>query len=257
LTTGSICGIISDKEYPHIKFILHQEGKMPKNDIMVTLAQAVMAGDQTAARKAAEEAMAAGLDPLEAVRQGVMKATEVVGERFQSFEIFLPELILAADAAKAAMAVLMPRITEEQRAQAISGKIVIGTVSGDLHDIGKNLVGAVLAANGFEVHDVGIDAPTRRFIEKAEEVGADIIALSCLLSTSLPYQKDVIEYLTDSSRRDRYYVIVGGGPVTPEWAGRVGADGYGRDASEAAEVCKRLMTESLQPPLPQPVVLQR
>ena len=107
---------------------------MPENDIFVTLAQAVMAGDQTAAREAAEEALAAGLDPLEAVRQGVMKATEVVGERFQSFEVFLPELILAADAAKAAMAVLMPRITEERRAQAISGKVVIGTVSGDLHD---------------------------------------------------------------------------------------------------------------------------
>lgn len=228
---------------------------MPENKALVALAQAVMTGDAAGARQAAEVAIAAGADPLEAVHQGVMEATETVGRKFQEFEIFLPELIMAADAAKAAMDVLIPHLAADQRAQATLGKVVVGTVSGDVHDIGKNLVGAVLAANGFEVHDIGIDAPVRRFIDKAEEVGASIIALSCLMSGSLLYQKDVIQYLADTGRRDRFYVIVGGGPVTPAWAAEIGADGYGRDATQAAEVCKRLLAGTACPPLGQPVLV--
>ena len=229
---------------------------MGDGNVIGALAEAVMIGDPAGARRAAEQALAAGLDPLEIVQQGVMQATETVGRRFQDFEIYLPELILAADAAQAAMSVLMPRISAERQAQASTGRVVIGTVSGDVHDIGKNLVSAILAANAFEVHDVGTDAPGKRFVEKAEEVGAHIIALSCLLSTSLLFQKDVIDYLNDSGRRNQFFVIVGGGPVTAAWAAQIGADGYGRDAPEAAAVCRHLMTSGARPPLPQPVCVE-
>lgn len=230
---------------------------MADSEILGTLAQAVMAGDQAAAQQAAERAVAAGIDPLDAMHKGVMQATEAVGQQFQSFEIFLPELILAADAAKAAMAVLVPQLAVEQRDRATAGRVVIGTVSGDIHDIGKNLVGAVLSANGFEVCDIGIDVPVKRFVEEAEKAGATIIALSCLMSNSLLYQKDVVQYLEDTGQRDRYYVIIGGGPVTPDWAAEIRADGYGRDAAEAADVCKRLLATGQRPPLGQPVWVER
>jgi corrinoid protein of di/trimethylamine methyltransferase len=227
---------------------------MGENGILARLAEAIIAGDQPAAQAAAEEALAAGIEPMEVMNKGVMAATEKVGDQFQCGDLYLPELILAADAAKDAMAVIIPRLGAEQQAQARRGKVVLGTVSGDVHDIGKNLVGAVLAANGFEVFDVGIDVPPKKFVEKADEVGATVIALSCLMSNSLLYQKDVVDYLKGSGRRDRYYVIIGGGPVTPAWAAEIGADGYGRDATQAAELCKRLVTAGARPPLAQPLM---
>jgi methylmalonyl-CoA mutase cobalamin-binding domain/chain len=142
-----------------------------------------------------------------------------------------------------------------QASQASLGKIVLGTVVGDIHDIGKNLVGAVLASSGFEIYDLGVNVSPLDFVKKAQEVKAAIIAMSSLLTTSLPYQKDVVAYLNDMGLRNQYYVIVGGGPVTPEWAVELKADGYARLATEATEMCRQLMTSNKKPPLDSPIII--
>jgi len=226
-----------------------------KEEILGKLSEGIMKGETALARQAAEESLAAGLDPLETIQQGTSKAMEVVGLRFRSFEIFLPELIMAAEAANAAMAVLLPKIASDRRKEAMAGRVVLGTVSGDVHDIGKNLVSAVLSAAGFQVHDLGVDVPSKKFVDVAQEVEADIIGLSSLLTTSMQYQKDAIDYVTDMGLRDKYFIIVGGGPVTPTWAAQIGADGYGRRAADAAELCRLLMQGGHKPPLSQPIVV--
>jgi trimethylamine corrinoid protein len=219
------------------------------------LTQAIIKGDTEAAVEAAEQALQADLDVMTVIKEGVIRGTDQLGELFQKFEIFLPELINGGDAAKAAMEILVPHIAAESLSQARPGKVIIATVFGDIHDIGKNLVGAMLAATGFEVVDMGVNVPAKEIVSKAGEVGANIIALSSLMSTSLYYQEDVIKYLKDSNQREKFYVVVGGGPVTPDWAHKIGADGCGRHASNAAEVCKRLVFESPAPPIPEPVIV--
>ncbi len=219
------------------------------------LIQAIIDGQQDMAREAAERSLAVGMDPLTTIQQGTSRAMEVVGEQFASFEIFLPQLIMAAEAANAAMAVLLPALAVDRRGEAVAGRVVIGTVSGDLHDIGKNLVSAVLSAAGFEVRDLGIDVPSKDFARAAQEFRADIVALSSLLTTSMPFQKDVIDYLNDIGLRDQCFVIVGGGPITPHWTRQVGADGYGRRATDAAELCRLLMKEDRKPPLSEPIIV--
>ena len=133
------------------------------------------------------------------------------------------------------------------------GKVVIATATGDIHDIGKNIVSALLTVSGFEVFDLGVNVDVKQILHKADEVKADIIALSTLLSTSLPYQRDVLRYLNDAGKRDRYFVIVGGGPVAPDWARQIGADGYGRTAAHAVDLCKKLVSGG-KPPLAEPLV---
>jgi methylmalonyl-CoA mutase cobalamin-binding domain/chain len=136
------------------------------------------------------------------------------------------------------------------------GNVVIGTVRGDIHDIGKNMVATMLTVSGFEVCDLGIDVPVKRFVEKAEEIKAKVIALSALLSQTAYYQHEVIKYLTDMGLREKYYVVVGGAPVSPEWATKIGADGYARTAIDAGQLLKRLLTEGVPPPLPQTLVVE-
>jgi len=214
------------------------------------LAKAVMDGDEEAAKKAAQEALDAKLNPVEAIKSGFAKGMDVVGKKFHNFEVFLPEVILAADAMKAGIDVLRPHMSAEFLAEASKGKVVIGTVFGDIHDIGKNLVGVMLEAGGFEVHDLGTDCPSTKFVEKAKEIKADIIAMSSLMVTSMYYQKDVLDYLKDTGTRDKHWIMVGGGPVTPEWTKEIGADGYGKFSDDAVEVAKTLMekgTEIVRP----------
>ncbi len=210
-------------------------------ELLEKLAKSVIDGDEAAAKKVAQEAIDAKIDPLDAIKNGFAKGMGVVGKKFHDFEIFLPEVVVAAEAMKAGMEVLKPHINAERLKENILGKVVIGTAFGDIHDIGKNLVGMMLGVNGFEVHDMGTDCPSTKFIEKAKEVGADIIAISTLLVTSMYYQKDTIKYLRDMNIRDKYLVMIGGGPVNPEWAAEIGADGYGRFASDAIDVAKILM----------------
>ncbi len=209
--------------------------------ILRGLAESVIDGDEDRAREFAKKAVDAGIDPLTAIKEGLMSGMKVVGDRFSRLEIFLPEVLLAADAMKAALEILEPLIVKEEREKLTLGKVVIGTVQGDIHDIGKNIVAMLLKANGFEVYDLGRDVPIDEFINKAEEVGADIIAISTLLSTSMPYMEDVIRLLKDRGLREKYKVMVGGGPVTREFAEEIGADGYGDNAEEAVEVAKKLL----------------
>ncbi len=214
---------------------------MAGEDIIGAVYQAVLDGEEDAAGKATTAAMEAGLDPMRVLNEGGAKAIRLVGERFANFEIYLPELMLSADAMKAMMNVLLPVLKRQGTPQSRKGRILIGTVAGDVHDIGKNLVSALLAANGFEVVDVGVNVPSNRFLDEADKVQADILALSALMSTSAYYQEEIIKYLVDSRQREKYFVVVGGGPVTPEWARQIGADGYGRTAQDAVKLCEELM----------------
>ena len=214
---------------------------MGEKDIFKRLADAVIDGVQEDIRDIAKEAIEAQIDPLDAVEQGLSEGMKVVGNRFESGEIFLPEMLIAADTFNAAMDVLKPVIESQNKEIKKAGKVMIGTVKGDVHSIGKNIVATVLETNGFEIVDVGVDQQSLSIIEEAEKEGADVIALSALMTTSMPGQKEVIEVLNEMGLRKKFYVIVGGGPVNAEWAEEIGADGYGETAFHAVEVIKRLI----------------
>lgn len=227
-----------------------------KEQLFDKLAKAIIDGDEKVAAGVSQEILTAGIDPLEAISQGAIKGLDIVGERFNRLEAFLPELVLAGDAMKACMAVLTPHISAEKRGDVVGGRVVLGTVAGDIHDIGKSMVGTMLTAKGFEVYDLGIDVPVKKFIEKAEEVGAKVIAMSALLTLTAFYQEEVIKYLTDAGLRNKYHTIVGGAAASEEWATQIGADGYGKTAVDAGLLVKRLLTECVPPPLPQPLVIK-
>ena len=192
--------------------------------------------DRDAAKAAAEEAIAAGLDPVKAVDKGFAEPIRELGEAFDRMEIFLPQLVMAADAMKAGMGVLEEAIKASGGVLEKKGVIVLGTVEGDIHDIGKTVVAAMLQANGYEVHDLGVEVPCTRFIQAAEELGADVIAMSALLSTTMLFQRDVVELLRNKGLDEKYFIMVGGAPVTQAWADKIGANGYARDAVEAVKV---------------------
>jgi trimethylamine corrinoid protein len=212
-------------------------------EIYAKMQASIQEYDQGAAAAAAGEAVAAGLDPVEAVEKGFSVAIREMGEAFDRMEIFLPQLVMAADAMKAGVAVLEEAMEATGGTLEKKGVVVLGTVEGDIHDIGKTIVGAMLQANGYEVHDLGIDVPATRFIQAAQEMRAQIIALSALLSTTMLFQRDVIELLRNKGLEDRYFVMVGGAPVTEQWAQEIGADGYARDAVAAVKVLDRRREE--------------
>jgi len=195
--------------------------------------------DSDAAVAAAEEAVAAGLDLLEAVEKGFAGPIRELGEAFDRMEIFLPELTLGADAMKAGVAVLEKALDEQGAKLEKKAVVVIGTVEGDIHDIGKSVVATLLQANGYEVYDLGVEVPSTRIIDAAESHNADVIAMSALLSTTMLYQRDVIELLKNKGTRDNYYILVGGAPVTQSWAEEIGANGFANDAFEAVQLLDR------------------
>ena len=215
--------------------------KVSKKEILNSLREAILSFDIEAARKAAEETIKAGIDPTEAAKEALIPALREVGNKFHRYEVFLPHLVLAGDAMTEAMNVFEPTMTKEQIAELRRGTVVIGTVEGDLHDIGKNVVAMVLKSEGFVVHDIGKDVKTSEFIDKAQAVNADAIGISSLMTTTIPYQRELVEELERLGLRDKFKVVVGGGPVTAEWAEQIGADGYGRDATEAVKVMKELL----------------
>jgi corrinoid protein of di/trimethylamine methyltransferase len=205
------------------------------------LRQAILSYDIEGARKAAETAVKAKVDPVEAIEKGLAVGIREVGEKFHRYEIFLPHVVLAADAMTAAMEVLEKAMPKGKAKQLRRGTIVIGTVEGDLHDVGKNVVAMMLKSAGFEVHDLGKDVKTDAFVEKAKELDADIIMASSLMTTTRPYQRELVEELDRLGLRKRFRVMVGGGPVTKEWADQIGADGWGKDATEAVKVASALL----------------
>lgn len=170
-----------------------------------------------------------------------------VGDRFGEGEVFLPEMILAAEAMQAFMDLVKPHLAEAVGSAMVSGKAVVGTVKGDIHTIGKDIVATMLSASGFDVIDMGVDVAPMDMIETAEKSGTQLIGLSSLMTTSMPYQKEVIDLLTELKIRDDYWVIVGGGPVTPEYAESIGADGWALSAAGAVELCTRLLSSEGKP----------
>ena len=185
---------------------------------------AVVEGDEEASAAAAQAALDAGVDPQTLIKEAINAPMEKVGRDFQEGEIYLPELIMIGDAARAASDVIVPHISVEELGGA-GGTVVIGTIQGDMHDIGKNIVAAYLTASGFKVKDLGTDVSPKEYVRAAVNEKASIIAMSTLLSTTYPLFADVVRILVDSGQRDKFFVIVGGGPVTPGWAKDIGADG--------------------------------
>jgi corrinoid protein of di/trimethylamine methyltransferase len=210
-------------------------------ELYKAMAQSVIDGDDDAAKALAQQALDKGVDALEAINKGYTAGMDVVGELFASGEYFLPDLILGGEAMQAALATLEPALKAAGQEREVLGKVVLGTVKGDIHEIGKSLVGTMLSANGFEVFDLGIDIESAEFVAKAREYDADIVALSALLTTTMLQQRDVIEHLAEAGLRDRVKVMVGGSPVTQGWADQIGADGFAEDAATSVVAAKKLM----------------
>jgi corrinoid protein of di/trimethylamine methyltransferase len=200
--------------------------------IFSAMAQSIMDGDAEVAEKLA----------LDAINQGFILGLDKVGELFSAGEAYLPELVMAGEAMKAAVTALEPEMARRGKGREILGKVVLGTIEGDIHDIGKSLVGTMLSVAGFKVFDLGVDVPVLTLIEKAREESADIIGVSALLTTTMVKQRDVVEALEDMNLRAAIKVIVGGAPVTRDWADEIGADGYSQDAMGAVTVAKQLLS---------------
>ena len=210
-----------------------------ERSLLESLKDAIVALEEEAAIAAAEKIVSTGIDPKVAIRYSVANAAIAVGEKFDAGEYFLPQLVISGDIMDVVTKVLEKNIP---KADVEKKKIiVIGTVQADVHSVGKNLVATMLKSVGFNVVDLGVDVPSATFIDKARDLNADMIALSSLLTTTMPYQREVIDDLVSMGLRDRFKVMIGGGPVTKAYADKIGADGYGRDAIEAVDVAKRLL----------------
>jgi len=212
---------------------------MEKDELLKKLAQAVIEGEPDDAAALAEQALASGLDPLECITVGLTVGIQKVGELFSSGEYFLPELIIGADAMKQALEILEPALVGGKKREVVA-TVVLGTVEGDLHEIGKTLVGTMLTANGFRVVDIGVDQPASAFIQAVRDSDATIVGASALLTTTMLKQEQLIQALKDAGLRDQLKVMVGGAPVTSSHAEKIGADGYAEDAISAVNLAFRL-----------------
>jgi len=204
------------------------------------LAEAVIEGEPEEAEELAKQALDQGLDPLTCINEGLTKGIQRVGELFASGEYFLPELIIGAEAMKRALAVLEPAMVGDQSREVV-GRVVLGTVEGDMHEIGKTLVGTMLIANGFKVIDIGVDQSADQFIAAVKENEAEIVGASALLTTTMLQQSKLIEALEEAGLRDQVKVMIGGAPVTENFASEIGADGYAEDAISAVDLAFRLV----------------
>jgi len=210
-------------------------------DLFQKMAQSIIDGDSDVSVALATQAIQAGLDPLEAITQGFVVGVNTVGEAFAKGDAFLPELVMAGEAMKAAVATLEPEMQKRGMTRTMLGKVVLATVEGDIHEIGKSLVGTMLSASGFQVYDMGVDVPTAKIIAKAKEVDADIVGLSALLTTTMVKQREVIEEMDKQGLRRTMKVMVGGAPVTRDWVQKIEADGYSEDAIGAVAIAKQLV----------------
>jgi corrinoid protein of di/trimethylamine methyltransferase len=209
---------------------------MEKSLILDNLAHAVIAGKKDLARDNARAVIDNNIDPLEALEQGISKGMLTVGEKFESGESYLPELIMAADVFNVAMEILKPAIEANQTDIKKSGTVLLATVKGDVHNLGKNIVATVMETHGFEVVDIGVDQPTLGIIDAAQDNQVDVIGLSAVMTTTMPYQKELIDTLQELNIREQFIVLVGGGPINQQWADEIGADGYGETAMDAVTI---------------------
>ncbi len=211
------------------------------NDSVNKLKEAVIKGDYKNTPDLAREALEAGVSPIEVLKKGITDAATIVGDQFERMEIYLPELMMSGKAMMAGIDVILPRISSSD--DVIKGRVVVGTALGDVHEIGKNILKVLLIASGFEVSDLGVNVPTSKFIQEAERINADIIAISALMTSTLGGQKDVIDYLRETGKRDKYIIMVGGGPTNKQWADTIGADGFAESAPDAVREAIRLIEE--------------
>jgi len=219
---------------------------MPDN--FSAMRQSIIDGAPDTASSLAQQAVSAGVAPLDAINQGYVPGMHDVGEQFARGQMFLPDMMASAEAMRAAMSVLDPELKKLGTERPMAGVVVLGTTKGDIHEIGKILVGTLLTAHGFRVHDLGVDVAGEKFAAKAKEFGADIIGVSALLTTTMRNQRGVIEELQKSGLRSQVKVMVGGAPVTRRWAEEIGADGYAKDAMSAVSLAQELMQQRLQTP---------
>ena len=214
---------------------------MTHDELFNSMAHSIADGEPEEAERLAREALAQGVEPLEAINRGFVPGVNEVGRGFGCGELYLPDLVRAGAAMKAAVKVLEPEMVRRGATRASAGTVVIGTAKGDIHEIGKNLVGTMLTANGYEVHDLGVDVPAEAFAAKAKEVNADLVGVSALLTTTMLGQKAVVQAHDGAGLRPRVKVLIGGAPVTREWAKEAGADGYSEDAMGAVTVARKLL----------------
>lgn len=217
---------------------------MDQSAIWQGLKDAVIEMEEERARELAEAAVAQGLDAYDTIMNGLAPGMAVVSQKYDDEEYFVPEILICADAMYAALEVLRPHLNPATMPQ--QGKVVIGVIAGDIHDIGKNVVRMMLEGAGLEVHDLGRDVPIAHFADEAERVGADIIAMSTLMSTTMEGMRQVVQELERRGTRDRFKVIIGGGPISAAFAEKIGADGYGRDAAEAVRVVQALLADQVR-----------
>jgi len=214
---------------------------MKNEEFLNKVKKEIIEGNKDEAVQLAQRAIAEKMDLTEVIEKGFIPGIKKVGQLWEEGEYFLPELIRSAECMKAAMEIMQPELEKAQIDVRSAGKIVIGTVEGDIHDIGKNLVASILSANGFDVVDLGADVKLETFIEKAEEVNANLICLSALLTTTMTGQKKLIELLKVKDLYGRFKVMVGGAPVNQKWADDIGADGYSENALAAVSTAKKLV----------------
>jgi len=212
-------------------------------ELLKAMAQSIIDGEAEVSADLAKQALDGGMNPLDAITNGYMPGVNEVGDSFACGNVFLPELVMAGEAMKAAIAVLEPELKKQGTEREILGKVVLATVEGDIHEIGKSLVGTMLTAAGFEVYDLGVNVPAEKIMAKVEEVGADLVGLSALLTTTMVRQKEVIEAMDKKGMRNKTRVMVGGAPVTSDWVQKIEADGYSEDAIGAVNAAKNLMKE--------------
>jgi corrinoid protein of di/trimethylamine methyltransferase len=215
--------------------------ELVNENLFQEMAQSIIDGENEIAEKLAQQSIELGINPLDAIGKGFVVGVNQVGDRFSNGDAFLPELVMAGEAMKVAIAILEPELARLGTKREVLGTAVIATVEGDIHDIGKTLVGTMMAAAGFDVHDMGVDVPILDIVQKAREVEANIVGVSALLTTTMVKQRDVVEAIADVEFNNKVYVMVGGAPVTRSWMEEIGADGYSEDAIGAIAVAKDLL----------------
>lgn len=215
---------------------------MSREEILAKLAAGVSELEPDMAAEAAREALAAGITPTEAIQEGLSKGMNVISDLFDEGEMFVPQIIIAAEAFQEAVAILVEGLSEEDKGAMSRGKVICHTVQGDIHDVGKNIVKTMFAANGFEVIDMGRDVPVDDIVAMAKKESVDIVTGSALMTTTMPAQRDIVNGLAEIGIRDQVKCMFGGAPVSQEWVDRIGADGYADNAADAVKVAIELMS---------------
>jgi 5-methyltetrahydrofolate--homocysteine methyltransferase len=217
--------------------------QLPLEELLEQIQDNLYGGNAEPVVAGVHELLRRGLTPYAALTQGLIAGMDVVGEDFRIGKLFVPQVLMAAKAMKAGMEILRPLLAETGAPRI--GTLVIGTVKGDIHDIGKNLVGMMMEGAGFQVVNLGINTDVEKFLHAVREHGADILGMSALLTTTMPYMRIVIQALKESGLREKLIVLVGGAPLNADFAKQIGADAYCRDAAKAVETAKRLMAEKM------------